>query len=351
LVQQSVEERGAEFQFTIAPNKNTLYGEHMPYYDSKKVSEDSNADRVRVKLQECGVSYTNLFEAFENEEEVLYLKRDSHWNQKGAILAYHTILEDLGIEHETYEATEALRTRTEYGDLNQMIYPLGGEPEWNYQYQYETKYRYMTDTASVEDAWIGTENPDGNGSLLMFRDSFGNTLLPLMANTFETSYFSKELPYHLEDYMQQYHPQTVIVEKVERNMDDFASDPPIMTGPVVELDESADAIDTDTRFSVEESEYETDYWEIKGELDSDSVQENTRVYIRIQDEGETITYEAYTVSTESSDDGFLLYLPKTIMAADSVRIDVLTDTSEKILNVKSAEFCLNDGTWQERTNE
>lgn len=134
-------------------------------------------------------------------------------------------------------------------------------------------------------------------------------------------------------------------------MDDFASDPPIMTGPVVELDESADAIDTDTRFSVEESEYETDYWEIKGELDSDSVQENTRVYIRIQDEGETITYEAYTVSTESSDDGFLLYLPKTIMAADSVRIDVLTDTSEKILNVKSAEFCLNDGTWQERTNE
>ena len=194
LMQQSVEERGGTFLFTVAPNKNSLYGENMPYYDSKKVSDVKNMNLLEPQLDEWSIPYADLFSEFQRETETMYLKRDSHWNQKGAVLAYDTMLDYLKIDHETYETVESIRTKEEYGDLNKMIYPLYLYPEWNYSYQKEQSYEYVTDTKSVEDAWIQTKNDKGTGSLLMFRDSFGNTLLPLMADTFEDAYFAKSVP-------------------------------------------------------------------------------------------------------------------------------------------------------------
>ena len=72
-----------DFVFTVAPNKNSLYGENMPYYDSLKVDEENNLARLVPFLEKEGVSYVDLYEAFTGEEEILYHERDSHWNNKG----------------------------------------------------------------------------------------------------------------------------------------------------------------------------------------------------------------------------------------------------------------------------
>lgn len=341
LMQQYVEDKGAAFLLTIPPNKNSLYGEYMPYYARKKASQDKNIQRLKSELEKWNVSYADLFSVFQKEKEVLYLKRDSHWNQKGAVLAYNTMLDALNREHENYEATDAVRTKTEYGDLNKMMYPLGGEPEWNYQYQYEERYHYVTETKSVEDAWIQTNNPEGEGSLLMFRDSFGNTLLPLMANTFEDGFFSKETPYQLDSYMEKYHPQVVIVEKVERNLDEFASEPPVMTGPVVVLKAGEKTEKTDTDVKLEESEYAPDYWKISGNVDAGYVEMDTRIAIRVKWGAHTTVYEAYTVSGKEGDNGYVLYLPKDKILSDAVQIDVLTDNDGQWCNVKTKEFSIS----------
>ena len=190
LLQQYVIEKGADFLFAIAPNKNSLYEEHMPYYADYKVSSVRNIDMLKPKFAEAEISYVDLFEPFEKEEEILYLKRDSHWNNKGAVLAYDTILDSLMMEHETYETVKAVREKKEYGDLNKMLYPLTAKPEWNYYYQYDNQWSYVSDNKDVEAAWIETQCSKGKGSLLMFRDSFGNTLLPLMAAQFEKDCFS-----------------------------------------------------------------------------------------------------------------------------------------------------------------
>lgn len=42
MMQETLNEKGVQFLFTVAPNKNSLYGENMPYYDSLKVSSDKN---------------------------------------------------------------------------------------------------------------------------------------------------------------------------------------------------------------------------------------------------------------------------------------------------------------------
>lgn len=74
------------------------------------------------------------------------MKRDSHWNEKGSLLAYNALLTDLNKEHELYETVPVLRTKTEIGDLNKMIYPMWSQPEWNYDYQYKKNYTYTSDT-------------------------------------------------------------------------------------------------------------------------------------------------------------------------------------------------------------
>lgn len=132
LMQRYVEDKGAAFLFTAAPNKNFLYGENMPYFYKKKVSSTRNMTLLEQKLKEFDIAYADLSTAFADKEEILYLKRDSHWNRKGAVLAYNTLLDYLDCEHDTFETVGCVRTRTEYGDLNKMMYPVDFAPEWDY---------------------------------------------------------------------------------------------------------------------------------------------------------------------------------------------------------------------------
>ena len=142
LLQEYVEEQGAKFIFTVPPNKNTLYGENMPYYLQYKINSSSNINMLEQEIKEYDISYCDLFSLFKNQKEVLYLKRDSHWNNKGAVLAYNAILGQAGIEHEDYRDIWAVRLKTEYGDLGRMLYPVTAEPEWNYFYEKKHMFGY-----------------------------------------------------------------------------------------------------------------------------------------------------------------------------------------------------------------
>ena len=338
LMQRYVEDKGAVFLFTVAPNKNSLYGENMPYYDKRAVSSTKNITLLERELKEFDIAYADLFTAFADKEEILYLKRDSHWNRKGAVLAYNTMLDCLDCEHDTFETVGCVRTKTEYGDLNKMMYPVDFAPEWDYKYQKENVFKYVTDTESVEDAWIQTENPVGEGSLLMFRDSFGNTLLPLMADVFKDGYFSKSIPYNIEDYLNAFSPEYVIVEKVERNIGDFATEPPIMTGPLVSLESKADKVSTGTTLHMAESEYNTAYWEISGMVDEKYIKADTDIYINVTVNGETKTYEAYSTTQEGSDNGYLLYIAKKQIPSEEVWVEILLETKGAVQSVASGNF-------------
>lgn len=347
LLQQYVTEQGADFLFVVAPNKNSLYDEHMPYYADYKVSSVRNIDKLKPKFAEAEISYVDLFEPFEKEEEILYLKRDSHWNNKGAVLAYDTILDSLMMEHETYETVKAVREKKEYGDLNKMLYPLTAKPEWNYYYQYDNQWSYVSDNEDVEAAWIETQCPKGEGSLLMFRDSFGNTLLPLMAEQFEKACFSKGTPYMIAEYMKKYNPELVIVEKVERNLDEYMLAPPIMQGPEVELEEIQDGNSkSDITMDMSESMEDTEYWVISGSLKEEDADADAAIYIRLTNGEQAKVFEAFTTTTEDSDYGYLLYLEKEdlqstgLVKDGKVTIEVITKQNDVFCVVNKKEISL-----------
>lgn len=311
ILQQYVEQNHASFFFTVPPNKNSLYGEHMPYYYKRCVDQHTNLNELESMMKQSGVHYVDLYSVFSKQKETLYLKRDSHWNEKGALIAYNSILEEAQVEHNNYDVVPAVRVKNEYGDLNKMLYPVTAEPEWNYAYQKKRQFTYCTDTKSVEDPWIETVCTKGKKNCLMFRDSFGNALLPFFADTFKNAYFSKEMPCKIEEYMNRYDPDVVVLEKVERNIKDIASTPPLMEALEITSDSQCKKAleDKESQMEIAECENDAAYWSITGQL-SDRCKDTARIYVSVFDGTVTKIYEAFTVMTANSDYGFTLYLKK-----------------------------------------
>ena len=324
MMQDMTEALGSKFYYTVSPNKNSLYDAHMPYYYKK--GSENNLDRLMLYLAEEGVSYIDLKSAFLKEEEVLYLKRDSHWNNKGAVLAYNTILDALGKEHESY-LNIPYEENTDYlGDLNTMLYPLGAKPELNYTWLKEETWQYTSEEKDVEGDWISAANPQGTGSVLMYRDSFGNTLFPLFADEFENTYYTKLVPYSLADIVQ-YKPDYVVVERVERRISSIIEEPPIMQGPAVQLS-AKETVDSDTSIS---TRMNGSYYMVEGIIDPEYIEEKSRIYISVYPSGQPtgIAWEAYGTLADTEDQakrdcGYQLYLlEKNIPQGTDFDIEVI----------------------------
>ena len=220
-MQAYCEARGAQFVFTIAPNKNSLYPEHMP---ARYLQSDSpgNYEKLKPLLEEYGVHYADLFTFLSEQDEILYLKTDSHWTNRGAALAHDFLMETLGLPHTAFAQEEYTTAETHRGDLYEMLYPKGTAREA--QQAYETTFSYVSEPRTAEDILIQTTSPDApNGRLLLCRDSFGNALHPFLAEDFREATITRQMPYPLEQVQA---GDTVIVEIVERNLANLLKYPP-----------------------------------------------------------------------------------------------------------------------------
>lgn len=226
LVDQYCRSQGAEFLFTIAPNKNSLYDENMP--DLTRLSEGRNADALARALAAENVAYLDLFAAFEGQEEVLYFAQDSHWNDRGAALAADAVNAALGRESAYF--TGPFAEGEHLGDLYEMLFPTGSLAEPAPVCGGAFTFTYDVPIRSAENQTIMTTG-GGEGSLLMFRDSFGNLLYPYLAESFGQALFSRAMPIRL-DMIAQREADTVVLELVERNIDYLIRYVPVMPAPL-----------------------------------------------------------------------------------------------------------------------
>ena len=344
-IQQKVTEEGRTFVFTIAPNKNSLYGEYMPYiYSSNPDKGMNNRELLMQKLADIDVNYVDLYKLFQEQNEILYLKKDSHWNNKGALLAYNALLTAADKEHETYESCPVTLQKNYVGDLNSMVYPLLEQPEENYVYDYQTNYRYLNkgkeeavaeSQISVEDARVQTVNPSAPGSLLMYRDSFGNTLLPFMANAFEKGSFYKTTPYNIDTHLMSDDPDVVIIEKVERKLDDLAYEPAVMTGPVYKIPDDVRTVKTETTVKAIIPETNPSYYEVFGIIENRMMDPDSKIYIEIETEqGEYTAYTAFAKSVKNiSDYGYVAYIPQELVQEDSLNVRVYVSKNDSLFRI------------------
>lgn len=340
LMQEYVESHGSSFLFTIAPNKNSLYGEHMPYYYVKGAAAN-NYECLLPMLQEAGIHYADLFQAFRAEDEVLYFEKDSHWTNRGAALAYRTIMRELPLEDESYETYETVPFTVDQqhlGDLTKMLYPLNSELEENEIYQKDWIWSYVNDVHDNMDNWIQTSSTKNERRLLMFRDSFGESLIPFFAEEFGTAFFSRVVPYNLENVLL-LSPDYVIVERVERRLSGLIESAPIMQLPTVELPK-ADAVETNTDLDIR---LDHEYYVISGSLDEAYTDDNCEIYVSVTEDGkETVSYETFYISQNSEDGvddyGFMLYLKNESITSDTIQFDVNVSMDDAIYSVASKKI-------------
>ena len=227
LMQEYAQNQGAEFIFTIPCGKYTLYPEHAPSYVT--VAEGSNRERLVAALAEQGVNYADLYDAFTAVDEELYWQLDSHWNGRGAALAADAILAGLG-ESSDYFGGPFAAEPTHTGDLYEMLYPTGTVREWTYIWSPGFTFDYVSDFHTYDDISIETENPDVDGSLLMFRDSSGRNLYPYMAQSYGRAFFSRLNNYRL-DFIAGQEADTVVVELAERTVNYLLRYPAVYPAP------------------------------------------------------------------------------------------------------------------------
>jgi len=310
LVQNYALGHGIAFACTIAPNKATLYGENMPYYYQVKVGS-TNLDRIVDVLRDEGVNYVDvrsLLAGLDGSEGVIYHARDSHWNNLGAAAVSDALLDALDCDHRSY-ADEPFEVRDDFvGDLDKMLFPAAPTPEDEAYYINAPAFEYETENVQSNfDPKIETSSEAVSGSLVMYRDSFGNTLLPFMAEAYGSAYFSRGVPYQLAIDLPAHGADALVIERAERFMRDMAANPPVMPAPLL-MGDDAPAGDYIAGEDVSES-LQGDYLLVTGRV-PEGVQAGQRIAVRLNG---TLVYEAFGMSdAETGEEGFQLLVPQSV---------------------------------------
>lgn len=237
MMQDYVESKGGKFVFTVAPNKNTLYGDNMPYYFIQG-KQAGNLELIENAVKEEAVNYADIRTAFINEYEktgeILYQTTDSHWNYKGALLGYHTIMNGLDIDDEIFsDITFTARDDWE-GDLAKMLYSSSAKPDTQLYADYDFVYEYTSRDKAVDSLRLSTSSSKGKNNALIFRDSFFNTLQVYFAEGFANVMFSRAYPYNL-NLIDEVEANVVVLEIVERNLPNLVKKAPLMEAPVLDV--------------------------------------------------------------------------------------------------------------------
>ena len=329
MMQEYAESQGADFVFTVAPNKNSLASNaaYMPR-TGKPFDTAKNLDMLENALQSYQVNYVPLRETL--DEPGLYHRLDSHWNRLGAARAYGLVMKTMNRKIIDWSREDYDIIKEHKGDLYEMLYPAGKELDENMVFDRTFRFGYLDVTdvtpfaASPEiiagygegnapppdKQLLETASAKGEGTLLMFRDSFGNALHPFFAEDFARAAFSRQMPYRL-DWLAGVEADVLAVEIVERNLRDLAEMAPVMPAPTADPGFSpAEDPEREVFLTTESSMELPGYIKVCGVYDFEGIPEDTLVYISTQ----TDLFEACPVGTDWTETAghgcFTAYLPE-----------------------------------------
>lgn len=227
-------QHGIKYLFVVAPDKHTIYGEHLPSR-FVKVQEKSRQDQLLEYLKSSEVPVVDLRPALQEAKisAQLYYKTDTHWNTIGAGIAQLIIAEHLqfffsDIKPISYTIRDYSWKEQKSGDLAGMmslsdmlteivpvlVKKIPISKRWDKDPKpYNIKNQYMPLFATTcKDA------PARRA--LVFRDSFFAILQPYISRYFsESTYSWSTIDFKtLEKFIQDFPCDIVIEETVERNL-------------------------------------------------------------------------------------------------------------------------------------
>ncbi|MBQ8923946.1 MAG: hypothetical protein IJ053_04040, partial [Lachnospiraceae bacterium] len=177
-----------------------------------------------------------------------------------------------------------------------------------------------------------TSNDYAEGSVVMFRDSYGNASMPYIADEFGRGFFSKGQPVDLDQAVYQ-NADTVIYEIVERNIGWIIEYLPYMDAPIRVFDEAVQYVeDADTSINIEDK---GNRFLIYGKVDERYTDDTSYIYLGITlSDGSRMVYEASPASYESVDSvneayySYGAYINKAFLSGD-FDVEIITEKNDK----------------------
>ncbi|QHV99055.1 alginate O-acetyltransferase AlgX-related protein [Spirosoma endbachense] len=232
--QQQLAKHGTRLYILVAPDSYTIYPENLPDYIHE--NGPSNLDLFKQYLtQHTTVPFIDIRNALRmaKKNHVVYSQTDTHWNDYGSLIASLTVVDyvkkdfpqliDANLSDYRVKATNGMG-----GDLVTML-------ALNKELKDSVVYR-ITPVPSLAARQIeNTPNADMNlpssrfigqkstlPKLLLIGDSFSFSMNQFIPNHFGESYLVRTNRFKM-DLVQNEHPDIVVLEIVERNIDLLAS--------------------------------------------------------------------------------------------------------------------------------
>jgi len=226
-------QRGISYLVVILPHKDTVYPEFMPRAYNK-LHERSRFDQLMDHMKaHSSVRIVDVREDMRlaKERELLYDLTDTHWNARGAFIAYGRIVESLS----TWFPEMQVLPRTAFrdvanigpgGDLALMLGLAEQMPE-NRLGLVPLAPRHARPTAEVfplppgfapHQITVAMERDDAKlPRAVMFRDSYATHLIPFLSEYFQRIVYVWR--YHFDRALiERERPDVVIEEMVERRL-------------------------------------------------------------------------------------------------------------------------------------
>jgi len=278
LIDEYINKNGAQFIFTVAPNKARIYHDFLPYYkpwpgSGGRILYDlvmERADDLGIRRADLGALFTRLRR--DNPGAQYYHRLDSHWNNLGAAEAYREIMTAIGralaenggpagpdgivadagpddivtdagadggtdagplhlFEYDDYLNVTPRFEQDWPGDLDRMLNPLSDKTDAQYYYDIKNIYKSRKPIVNPEEMNISSASDINGVRVLFFRDSFANALIQFFSNNLGEAAYSRSMPFSLSRAEDGAY-DAVVAEIVERNLHWIVAEAPDIPAPL-----------------------------------------------------------------------------------------------------------------------
>ena len=227
---EDLRQKGIKFLVVIPPNKNTIYPEYVPD-EILVASAPSRYDQLVEYMRQHGETQIldlrpALLEA--RKTRVVYLSKDTHWNDHGALIAYQQIIFALQADfpelkpHPLSDYQQTTRTGVVLDLAENIAAPDLVTDDITLAPLYASNTIYYQEKHAGRRLTIGTNPNTALPVIIIYHDSFFNRLINWVGDHFQKSVFIPvNSPPEIWNFswIDSEHPDIVILEVTERNID------------------------------------------------------------------------------------------------------------------------------------
>lgn len=221
---------GIKYLFVIPPDKHTIYPEHLPPW-LKQSHRPSKLDQFAEHMKtHSTVEVLDLRAVLlaAKQSEMIYPMTDTHWNSLGAFVACQELIKTLSrqlpeLRPMPLDAFDRQPLPDQQGDLARLAGESRLEPK---QFTLTPRpplqpLQQTTGKSVPQKRWpqpdpVITQNQNANGNAIVFRDSFGDNLIPFLGHHFGQVVYVWRPDWDFE-FIEREKPVVVIDEMLERS--------------------------------------------------------------------------------------------------------------------------------------